>query len=135
MLIEHTADTGISAAADSMNELFEIAAFAMFDIMVDLKNISDGKLWEIEVEASDLDELMVTWLTELLYLLEVGGMVPAEITVKEVSATSLRAEVRGQAIESREDMTLDQIKAVTYHHLKVEKASDGKWNASIIFDV
>ena len=134
-LVEHTADTGISLIADSLPELFELAGIALFDILIDLKDVSPVKTWKVQASADDLPQLMVKWLSELLYLHEVKGLVAVEINVKEISGTSLTADVRGDEFDPEKHVSIEMMKAITYHKLDVSKTPDGKYQAYVIFDV
>jgi SHS2 domain-containing protein len=67
-LIEHTADVGIKAYGKNISEAFENAAKGMFDIITDKSEIESTGEYEIHLEAPDLEQLLVDWLSELLFL-------------------------------------------------------------------
>ena len=70
-LIDHTADVGIKAYGKTLSEAFENAAKGMFDIITDSSEIESIGQYNIELEAPDLEQLLVDWLSELLYLFEI----------------------------------------------------------------
>lgn len=67
ILIDHTADLGIDVFGSTLPELFTNAAFAMFDIITDLSRVDNTIEYNLEVSGIDKEQLLVNWLTELLY--------------------------------------------------------------------
>ena len=131
---EHTADVGVRVHGDTLAALLENAALALADTMVGLDRVEPRREQQITVAASDLEELVVNWLTELLYLFEVEGLVFADFTVTDVSPEGLTAKARGESFDPDRHPIAADIKAVTYHQLQVEEV-DGRWQVSIVFDV
>jgi len=131
--LEHTADVGIRAYGRTIGEAFENAARAMFNLVTDLDKVRPDTEEAIEVEAVDLEGLLVEWLGELLYHLELDDLLFKEFEIKELSETHLKALARGEKIDPQRHTLLLQIKAVTYHLLEVKK--DDFWRAQVIFDI
>ena len=69
--IDHTADIGIRTSGRTLDEAFGNAAFAMFDILSDIRLVGKMESRDIWLEANDLEQLLVDWLSELLYMSEV----------------------------------------------------------------
>jgi len=67
-IIEHTADIGIKAFGKTLSETFENAAKGMFDIITDKSEIESTGQYEIKLDAPELEQLLVDWLSELLFL-------------------------------------------------------------------
>lgn len=134
-LIEHTADIGIRVKGDDLKELFKNAALAMFDIIAekvtDIESSSIEKCL-VKQEADNLDELFINWLNELLSLSATQEKIFCEFTFKNLDEQNLEAEVDGCDIKSYK--VNSEIKAATYHELKLEKTDSG-WLAEVIFDV
>ncbi len=135
-IIDHTADIGIRVEGSSLEELFEQTAEAFFDLMVESKRSFIPSIdVPISIEAPSLDQLMVRWLSELHYVFETRRLVLSKFYVDEIDETHLEGTAKGLKFDStRHDQKLD-IKAVTYHKLKVEQDKDGKWKAEVIFDI
>ncbi|MDH7506401.1 MAG: archease, partial [Candidatus Thermoplasmatota archaeon] len=64
-LIDHTADVGIKAYGKTLSEAFENAAKGMFDIITNNSQIESIGEYEIFLEADNLEQLLVDWLSEL----------------------------------------------------------------------
>jgi SHS2 domain-containing protein len=134
-IIEHTADIGIIVSAKNLRELFIKTAEAMFDIIAEPKgSIADAKSRSIEVSvnASDTKELFVAWLSELLSLSDCKNIIFTEFDIDEITDTALKETATGIDIKFFKGKS--EIKAVTYHELKVEE-SGGQFKAQVIFDV
>ncbi|MFH1829602.1 MAG: archease [Pseudomonadota bacterium] len=135
-IIDHTADIGIRVKGSSLEELFVHAAEAFFDLIVESKRSFIPSIdVPISIKAPSVDQLMVRWLSELLFVFETRRLVLSKFYIDEIDETHLDGLAKGLKFDStRHDQKLD-IKAVTYHKLLVEKTKDGKWKAEIIFDI
>ena len=67
-LIDHTADIGLKAYGKTLSEAYENAAKGMFDIITDSSEIESVGQYDIRLEAPDLGQLLVDFLSELLFL-------------------------------------------------------------------
>jgi SHS2 domain-containing protein len=133
-LLDHTADLGILVYGRDLEELFTNAGEAFFDIITDLRRVRERTERTIRVESSNLEDLMVNWLGELLYLFDVDGLLFRSFSIDELRDGTMRARARGEAFHEERHVIKTGIKAVTYHQLQV-KEEKGRWMARIIFDV
>lgn len=133
-IFEHTADLGLRVRAASVGELFADAARGLFSVMVsNIDAVRTGEEIAFSIEADDLEQLLHDWLAELLYTFHARRLVLAEFDVA-VDGTSLAAAARGEPIDAdRHDIEME-IKAITWHGLKVERCAGG-WLAEVIVDV
>jgi SHS2 domain-containing protein len=134
-LLEHTADIGIRVAAQDLPGLFRAAALAMFDITAERKTqIEESAKKEITIrlKTEDLEELLISWLNELLSLSSVKGLIFSEFRFAKLEKCSLEAVAAGEDISNYQVNA--EIKAATYHQLRIEETKSG-WQAEIIFDV
>lgn len=133
-IIEHTADIGIRSFGKTEAEAFENAAAGMFSLITDLPGIRDEQQFPVEVEAEDHETLLVEWLNELLYLFESNGVLLSRFEIVELGENHLAGKAWGEPIDTARHELKDDIKAVTYHMLKVEQ-TEGGWETDVIFDV
>ncbi len=138
MPIEHTADIGIRVYGKTIEELFENSAYGMFSQITDLKKVEPQENTEIEIREYDQENLLVNWLNELLYLSVTGKIIFSKFKVKRFQETcdalKLNAEVQGERINPKKHSLHLEIKAATYHNLKIEKTKEG-YQTTIIFDI
>ncbi|MEW6686462.1 MAG: archease [Candidatus Edwardsbacteria bacterium] len=133
-IIDHTADIGIRAFGKDLKKLFSTTAFGMFEILVDLNLVSENITKSVVVEAEDLEQLLVKWLSELLYLYETKGIIFKRFEIKKITPQRLESNVFGENINPSKHQIKTEIKNVTYHQLRVERTKDG-WLAEVIFDL
>ena len=133
-LIEHTADVGVRAYGETIGDAFAHAAVAMFDLITDSSPIKQTGAFRIKLETSDLEQLLVDWLSELLYLHDAEDLVFGrfDVRVHELNA-SLEAMVYGETFSSAVHKMGMQIKAVTYHMVNVQVGSPCV--AQVLFDI
>jgi SHS2 domain-containing protein len=134
--IEHTADVGIELSAPDLRAALERAAAAMFDVICDLDSVEAVTSLSVEVTAreGDLGNLLVRWLTELLYLHQSRGLLLRSFSIRAIGAGSLKAEVAGEKLDPRRHSLRADLKAPTYHELEIQER-DGRWHVRVIFDV
>lgn len=131
---DHTADMGIRVFGQTLEEFFANAAYALFDLLTDLNRVRERISLEIGVQAADREELLVRWLSELLYLCESEGYLFKEFSFPHLDETSLRAVACGETFDPSRHRFRSEIKAVTYHQVKVQE-KDGAWEGKVIFDI
>ncbi len=134
ILIDHTADIGIDAFGATVHELFANAAFALFDIITDLPNVEGKAAYKINVSGIDREQLLVNWLSELLYLHDVKNLLFKEFCIEDISDNQLSATVRGEEFKKDKHAIKTEIKAVTYHCLSIVQEGQ-QWKARVIFDL
>ena len=132
---EHTADIGVHVYGATLEELFVNAARAMYAALGKLEksNIRDQK--PLAIEAASLEDLLHDWLAELLYEVDTDHILYDEFEFDELSPPRLAATLLGAEIDFEHSQTNQEIKAVTYHQLRVEELPDSSWRATVIFDV
>lgn len=132
--IEHTADISIRVKGNDLIALFRNAALAMFDIAAQKKEAqAEGKTrLQISLKADNLDELFVNWLNELLSLSATKYLIFSDFQINKLDNSILEAVAIGENTANYKVNT--EIKAATYHQLKLEESKTG-WQAEIIFDV
>jgi SHS2 domain-containing protein len=133
-VIEHTADIGLEVEATSRTEIFVRSAQAMFDLMLGLNSVGRSLSRRVEVRAEGMEELLVAWLNELLYVYAVDRVVFSDFSQARLESESFSAVGWGESFDPEKHQVRLEIKAATYHQLAVRFA-DGKWRSSIIFDV
>lgn len=133
-VLEHTADTGIRVRGQDLKELFANAAFGMISIMADPEAVNQTNRLPVDIEGEDLPELLVAWLNEIIYLIEAKEMLFSRFAIESLSTGRLVGAVVGEAIDPARHDLRAQIKACTYHDLKLGK-EDSHWVAEVIFDV
>ncbi|MBL8149611.1 MAG: archease [Blastocatellia bacterium] len=133
-VFEHTADLGLRISSPTLNGLFSEAAEALFSVIVEnIDQIRTEKSFKLNIKASNLEYLLFDWLNELLYLFESEKIVANSFLVN-VDSDSLSAEVYGEVLDRNRHKTDHEVKAITYHQLKVVQKQT-EWMAEVILDI
>ena len=132
-LIDHTADAGILVTAPTLEGVFETSAFAFTELIttVDAVNCRIGR--QFRLEEDDIETLLVSWLQELLYVLDTEGLIFGRFQVS-LRDSLMEATAWGEPLDPDIHTVKTEIKAVTYHQLEVVKTDRG-WQAQVIFDI
>ena len=131
--IDHTADIGLVVWGDDRAALFENAAAGLFNLLYPgWPGGGSGKRFDFELTEANLEELLVDWLRQLLYVHESDGLFLNDFRVDLHDGPRLTASCRGRPVDpSRQHY---DIKLVTYHGLMIERV-DERFRVRIIFDI
>lgn len=129
--VEHTADLAVELWAPDEPALLVEGARALVELLTEGAPVQATAERPIELRAIDPEDRLVRWLAEVLYLASCEGFLVDDAAL-ELPGASLRGTVRGQAHAA--DRLRTEIKAVTYHDLRLERGPAGV-RARVVFDV
>jgi SHS2 domain-containing protein len=131
---EHTADLGLRIRAADLDTLFAEAAQALFAAIVeDLGAVEPRQPVHIQLTADSSEYLLFDWLKELLYRFDAEHLVLGRFEVR-VGEHTLTATAWGEPLDPSRHALGHEVKAITYHGLRVERTADG-WLAEVIVDI
>ena len=133
-ILEHTADKGVAATGKTMGEAFENAAYGMFSLFVDPEAYEPRTQREVNINADDREQLLWSWLSEILFIFEVNRELPVDFHIAEIDDTHLRALLAVRPIGDDIEWLGSPVKAITFHQLRVEEI-DGRWRVQVYVDV
>ena len=133
-VINHTADFGIQVFGADAKDLFANAAFALFDLITYVDALKGLNEHEVHITGDDWPDTMVNWLRELLYLWTCKELLVKTTDIFYLTEHELTAKVNFDPYDPDRHEIKNEIKAVTYHQIQVEKRPSG-WESKIIFDV
>ena len=130
----HTADLGLRVRGKDLDTLFAEAGRGFFSVIVaNLAEVGPTEKISFRVEGQAPDYLLVDFLSELLFIFDTQRIVLSKFDV-HLRDEGLDAEVRGEPLDPQRHQLEHEIKAVTYHGLRVEQETDG-WLAEVILDI
>jgi SHS2 domain-containing protein len=133
------ADIAFVARGDSLPSLFESAARALTEVMVDRKTVVVRLERRITLSSPTVDRLLYDFLTELIVIKDVDSLLFKDFKVSIVSgkAMGLTCEMRGDEIDRERHALRNDVKAVTMHMFGVKKAAGkgGRWEATVVLDI
>lgn len=132
-VFDHTADIGIVAYGSNLKEAYANVAYGMFSLITDLTEVHEEIQRDIDIQALDRESLVVDWLNELLYIFDVDQVIFSRFEITALSQNQLRAKAYGEKIDTSRHQLKTEVKAATYHLLKVEKGNGFK--IQVILDI
>ena len=132
--IEHTADVGIHAWGDTIEQAFEQAAMGMFSLIGDTDSCERKGELVVIVENEDWGGLLVDWLSELLYVFDTERLMLCgfEVSIEKGEKLRLKARAFGEVYDPEKHGMHMEIKAVTYHMLEVRPEEA---DVRVLFDI
>ncbi len=133
-VFEHTADLGLRVRTADLNTLFAESAQALFETIVpDLASVRPDQKIEIVLTGDDRAYLLFDWLKELLYHFDAKHLLFGRFEA-HVSDNGLTGAAWGEPLDPARHVLEHEVKAITYHGLRVEQTTDG-WLAEVIIDI
>ena len=132
--IEHTADLGVEITAADLPALFASAGEALYVLIADPATIENREAIKVSATGANPEDLLHTWLCELLALFNVEGFVGKRCEITYISDGQVQGRVSGEKLDLKRHAFHTEIKGVTYHDFKVWQDA-GTWHARVIFDV
>ncbi len=131
---DHTADLGLEIYGRDEKEIFSNAAFALCDTMTDIDGVAMREKRTVAVEGSDREDLLVNFMRELLSLFHIEGFLLRRFAISELDDHSLSGEAEGEPFDPEKHVIKVEIKAITYHQVRIVPTSDG-FMGRVICDV
>jgi SHS2 domain-containing protein len=134
-IVGTTADIGLRVYGEDLAAVYKNTAAGMFSLITDLDTIREKTHRKVIATASDREALLVEWLNELIFLFDTERMLFKRYKITDLSDTRIEADCYGEKADRSRHVLKRGIKSATYHRLKIEAPSGGKWQAEIIFDI
>ncbi|MFH1721012.1 MAG: archease [Candidatus Altiarchaeota archaeon] len=130
--LDHTADFKFRAYGSSLEDAFENSAKALFSYISDFNLISSRIEKRFDCVAETREELLHHFLTELIFLFESEELLFCGFEVS-ISDGNLSAVLKGEKYNPKMHRLFAEVKAVTYHDLKIEE-DGGQWVIEVLCD-
>ena len=132
--IPHTADISFKVWGKTREELFSNAARAVTDCLVEVFDGIPNQTIFVNLKAESYEELLVQWLTEVLYHFETQSLLGLGFSVISCDLDNFKATIHGVEWDSATQPLKTQIKAVTFHEMKIQE-KEGQFEVQVILDV
>lgn len=127
---DHTADWALRVRGSDLAALCAQAARGMLSLAGAEPGPRRAGETPVDIRGRDAEDVLVRWLEEVLFRLEMESLVPTEYRLESDGKTRLKGTVGLAALARLEKA----IKAVTFHGLKVRETPAGL-ETTIVFDV
>ena len=132
--IPHTADAKIRATAATLEGLFSEVCMALMQVMFGSDRKSGGVCRNIDLTAADTELLLMDFLSEVLYLSEIDGLVFARADITISNGQHLHATLEGEHFDPSRHNTGTGVKGISYSDLLLRHDANG-YMLEIVFDV
>ncbi|MBU2592198.1 MAG: archease [Patescibacteria group bacterium] len=129
------AEAGFRVKAKSLPLLFAKSGRKITQIQA--KTVKSNQEKELSLNAKNINELMYLFLSKLLLIKDTDLFLANRFKISLKTKPGryyLKAILKGCSIPNDPDLLLVEIKAITYHRLKVEKIGQN-WQATVVVDV
>lgn len=127
-----TSDVMFEAYGKDKKELFENSAKALFSIICDIKKVQPQKSKKVSLKANSLQNLMFSWLQELIAAVDIHEMFFSKFKIKSITEKSLKATIYGEPLTPEKGNTV--VKSVTNYNFKLEKTPKG-YKVTAVLDI
>jgi SHS2 domain-containing protein len=128
------ADVGVRAWGRDRAEAFAEAARGVLAIAVDPAGVQDRETRDVRAQAATVEELLVAWINECVYVHEIEGFAIHRVSVQRVDDRVVHGVLHGEPIETDRHRLGTVIKGVTHHRVGVADTGTG-CEVSVIVDV
>jgi SHS2 domain-containing protein len=134
--LEHTADLKIKASAKTLDEALIEAGRALTEAIAGKSVIEPRISKEFTIIINRPQILVHDFLQELIYLFATEQLLFSEynLELKEAIGYKLVAKLRGEKYDPKRHKLLKEVKAATYHELKVDGDDKAGWVIEVICD-
>jgi SHS2 domain-containing protein len=130
--VPHTADVKIRIHARTLEELFSDACEALMTVMYGTSRKGIMKR-EITVTSPHIDSLLLDFLSEILFISDVEGIVFSKAVV-HIAGQNLSAEMEGEPFSKKIHAQGTEVKGISYTGLSIRHDANG-YMVDIVFDV
>lgn len=120
---DHVADVVVVAYGDSLEEAFENAALALFEVMTDTTTVEPRMEDVFEVEGFDELSLLYSWIETFIVAFDVDLKLYSTFKIEKIEKTrngfKLRGKAWGETFNPAKHPSRSEVKAVTYHEMEI----------------
>ena len=133
---EHTADAKFRAYGETLEEAFCNAALATASLMWNWQKIKKSINYGINVEGNDLEQLLCSFLEEILYLLDTKEFLLSAVKNLKIERKegkySLKAVFWGDKNKKTYEL-FGNVKAITYNEMEINR--DLPFSVQVVVDM
>jgi len=131
--LDMSGDAGLKIKGSSLEEVFANAASGMSGLITDMRDIASTEERESSLKSDSLEDLLILWLNELIFLFDRDGFIGKSFNVN-LEGNTLTAKISGGIFDPSLNEKRLLLKAATYHRLSLKKMKS-LWEAVVVFDI
>ena len=131
--IDISGDVGLEIYGSDIKAVFTNAALGLYRLITP-STVADVETINLTVTGENIENLLIKWLNELIYIFDVDGLVASRVIIQNIIETELFAVIVGDFFDTEKYERGLLIKAATYHNFVLKKQNNG-YIAKVIFDI
>ena len=135
--LDHPADVYVHVSNGSMDGVFEDAALATFEVMIDVSQVGVSSAVTAEIDADDIEQLLYKWVDRLLYFFDAESFAVGRTQVmvsRDLPRPSLTARIFGEPYDPKKHGQKVAVKAMTYSMMQISREG-GVWEVYFVLDI
>lgn len=128
------ADFEFEAYAETLEDLFAVCGKAMFEVMTDVSKVKPSQEIQFDIKAESVEDLLFSFLSELVFLKDTRKLFFCDFVIEIKEGNSLNCKGTGESIDRDKHELRTDVKAATYHNLKI-KHDDKGYSTRVILDL
>lgn len=133
-VIDHTADLALEVNAEILPDIYKFAALGLEHLLCDLDTIRPEQGIRFHLEGTDLEDLLIRMLSELIFSFSRRKMLFSEFIIELLTHEKVVVYAKGEEYDETRHILKHEIKAATYHKLEIEPTNEG-FTTTIVLDV
>ena len=121
--LEHMTDAFIEVTGQTLEEAFEAAGTAVVDTILDIKSVEKRTERRLAIRAADLNNLLYSWLEEIIILTITDGFAGSgfQVRISKAEQYLLDATISGEQVDLEKHHFKVEIKAPTFHLMEIKE--------------
>ena len=128
------ADVGVTAWGPTLAESFARAAFGALALAVSPDGVEERESRDVRAQGESLENLLVAWVNECLYVHEIEGFAAARVEVTALEPGLVHGRLHGEPLDASRHRVGTVVKAATLHQVSVS-ATAGRSEVRLVLDV
>lgn len=136
--LDHMSDVYIEAYGETLEQAFEEAGKAIFNVISKTDGVEPLQSAEIDANGFDMESLLYDWVEKLLLKFEIDRLVLSEFNVKQIAKEDesyrLKAYVKGEPYNPYKHFHGIHVKGATYWLMEI-KQEDNRFYLRFVLDI
>lgn len=123
--LDHTADVIIRAKGKNLEEAFEQAALAFYNVISDTSLVKTELTKEVTITSEDRESLLFDWIDQLIFYFDTEYLICNQIKVNSITEVEngfkLVAKISGEEFDIERHPQKTEVKAMTYSFMEISE--------------
>lgn len=128
------ADVGVTAWGPTLADAFARAALGALTLAVTPDGVEERESRDVRAQGESLEDLLVAWVNECLYVHEIEGFAVARVDVMALGPQLVHGRLHGEPLDGSRHRLGTAVRAATLHQVSVSEMP-GRSEVRVVLDV